>query len=138
MVRLLKRRARTGALGFLENAVMEIVWSSGDASVREVTEKLARPLAYTTVMTTLDRLYKKGLLVRRKFERAFVYSPRLSREAWQRECAGEMVSGFLAAQSSDALISCLVETVGDLDQALLDQLERKVREKRLELGRRKS
>lgn len=136
-MRFLKRRARTGALGYLEIAVMEILWSTGVASVREVAEKLARPLAYTTVMTTLDRLYKKGLLDRRKSERAFVYSPRLSRQDWERERAGELVSGFLAAQSSDMLISCLVEAVGDFDQALLGELERKVREKRLELERRK-
>jgi predicted transcriptional regulator len=137
MIRFLKRRANTGALGYLEIAVMEILWSGGSANVRDVAEKLARPLAYTTVMTTLDRLYKKGLLDRRKLERAFLYSPRLSRAQWERERAGELVSGFLAAQSSDALISCLVEAVGDHDRALLDELERKVREKRLELERRK-
>jgi predicted transcriptional regulator len=137
MIRFLKRRAKTGALGYLEIAVMEILWSGGNANVRDVAEKLARPLAYTTVMTTLDRLYKKGLLDRRKLERAFVYSPRLSRAEWERERAGELVSGFLAAQSSDVLISCLVEAVGDHDRALLDELERKVREKRLELERKK-
>lgn len=116
---------------------MEILWTAGDSCVRDVTEKLERPLAYTTVMTTLDRLYKKGFLDRRKSERAFVYSPRLSRTQWDRERAGELVSGFIAAQSSDVLISCLVEAVGDHDQALLDELERKVRAKRIELERRK-
>lgn len=136
MIRFLKRRARV-ALGYLEKAVMEILWSTGSACVRDVAEKLERPLAYTTVMTTLDRLYKKGLLDRRKFERAFVYSPRLSREQWERERAGELVSGFLGGRSRGVLISCLVEAVGDLDKALLDELERKVREKRLELERRK-
>ena len=138
MIRFLRRRGRAGALGYLENAVMEIIWSSGNANVRDVAEKLERPLAYTTVMTTLDRLYKKGLLDRRKLERAFVYSPRLSREAWERERAGELVSGFLSKQSGGALISCLVEAVGELDRGLLDELERRVREKRIELERRKS
>jgi predicted transcriptional regulator len=138
MIRFLKRRAGSGALGYLEDAVMEIVWSTGNVNVRDVTEKLARPLAYTTVMTTLDRLYKKGLLDRRKLERAFVYSPRLSREQWDRERAGELVSGFLAHRSSDVLISCLVEAVGDFDQALLDELERKVCQKRRELERKKA
>ena len=138
MIRFLRRRARAGALGYLENAVMEILWSAGNANVRDVAEKLERPLAYTTVMTTLDRLYKKGLLDRRKMERAFVYSPRLSREAWERERAGELVSGFLSNQSGGALISCLVEAVGEMDRDLLDELERRVREKRIELERRKS
>lgn len=129
-MRLFKRRA---ALGYLENSVMEILWSKGEANVRDVAEKLERPLAYTTVMTTLDRLYKKGLLERRKHERAFVYSPRMSRQQWERE----LVTGFFATRSSDVLISCLMETVGDHDQALLDELERKIREKRAELERRK-
>ena len=65
------------ALGPLEITVMELLWEEGESSVHDVVPKLARPLAYTTVMTTLDRLYKKGLLDRRKSERAFVYSPRL-------------------------------------------------------------
>lgn len=129
-MRFFKRRA---ALGYLENAVMEILWSNGEANVREVAERLERPLAYTTVMTTLDRLYKKGLLERRKFERAFLYAPRISRQQWERE----LISGFLATRSSDVLISCLVEAVGDHDQALLDELEQKIREKRAELERRK-
>ena len=59
---------------------MEIMWTGGESNVRDVAEKLDRQLAYTTVMTTLDRLYKKGLLERRKSDRAFIYSPRLSRQ----------------------------------------------------------
>src|SRR5438128_8928980 len=49
-------------LGPLEITVMEILWQRGESNVRDVAEKLDRPLAYTTVMTTLDRLFKKGLL----------------------------------------------------------------------------
>jgi len=44
---------------------MQILWSRGESSVREVARELERRLAYTTVMTTLDRLYKKGFLSRR-------------------------------------------------------------------------
>ncbi|MGH9709711.1 MAG: BlaI/MecI/CopY family transcriptional regulator, partial [Candidatus Acidiferrales bacterium] len=101
-------------LGHLEVSVMEILWSRGESSVRDVIHQLPRPLAYTTVMTTLDRLYKKDLLERRKSERAFFYSPRLSREEWERKRAGDLVAGFLAGPqpSRDLLISCLVEAVG--------------------------
>src|SRR5271168_2617006 len=83
-------------LGHLELQLMEILWSRGECNVREVTAQLDRQLAYTTVMTTLDRLFKKGLLERRKSERAFLYSPRLSRSDWERQRAGELVAGFLA------------------------------------------
>lgn len=127
-------------LGPLEILVMEALWRDGESSVRDVADRLERPLAYTTVMTTLDRLYKKGLLARRKVERAFFYAPRHSRAEWEQKRAGDLVAGFLAAAepSRDLLISCLVEAVGQRDEALLDELERKIRLRRKELsGRRK-
>lgn len=127
--------ARAAALGRLELSVMEIMWSRGEATVRDVVADLARPLAYTTVMTTLDRLYKKNLLDRRKEERAFRYSPRFSRGDWERKRADDLLAGFLEGSqpSRELLISCLVEAVGQYDQALLDELEKKVRAKRREL-----
>jgi predicted transcriptional regulator len=118
---------------------MDVMWSAGESNVRDVAEKLGRPLAYTTVMTTLDRLFKKGVLDRRKSERAFIYSPRLSRLDWERERAGELVAGFFAGPkpSSELLISCFLDEVGR-DARLLDELERKIKLKRKELDRRKS
>jgi len=130
--------ASPNPLGPLEIAVMELLWADGESSVHDVVRKLGRPLAYTTVMTTLDRLFKKGLLDRRKSERAFFYSPRFSRDQWEHRRAGEFVAGFLAGPqpSGDLLISCLVEAVGGQDEALLDELERRIRLKRKELSRR--
>ncbi len=126
-------------LGHLEMKVMEIVWERGDSNVHEVMQRLDRPLAYTTIMTTLDRLFKKGLLDRRRAERAFVYSPRLTRRAWEQQRAGDLVSGFLSGPrpSGELLISCLVEAVGEQDESLLDDLERKIKLKRKELVRRR-
>jgi len=135
-MQFLKSRAAAG-LGPLETAVMEILWTHGELNVHEVGQRLARPLAYTTVMTTLDRLYKKELLNRRKSERAFLYSPSLSRADWDRRRAGEFLADFLEAprSSSDLLISCLVDAVGH-DETLLDELERKIRIRRKELAKR--
>jgi predicted transcriptional regulator len=126
-------------LGPLEILVMETLWRHGEANVRDVAERIERPLAYTTVMTTLDRLYKKGLLERRKEQRAFYYAPRHSRAEWEQKRAGDLVAGFLASAepSRDLLISCLVEAVGQHDEALLDELERKIRLRRKDLARRK-
>jgi len=123
------------ALGHLELKVMEILWAHGESSVHEVVRRLGRPLAYTTVMTTLDRLFKKDLLLRRKSERAFLYAPRWTRQEWEQKRAGEFVAGFLASPqaSGDLLISSLVDAVGQYDTALLDELERKIRTKRREL-----
>ena len=126
-------------MGHLEITVMGIVWAHGESSVHDVVAKLPRSLAYTTVMTTLDRLFKKGLLDRRKSDRAFLYAPRLTRAEWERKRAGDFLAEFLAGPqpSGDLLISCLVDAVGEQDAALLDELERKIRVKRKELDRRR-
>lgn len=124
-------------LGPLEVDVMETVWSFGPSNVRDVVGRMERKLAYTTVMTTLDRLYKKGLLNREMTDRAFVYSARLTREDWDRRRAGEMMTGFLTgpAESRELLLSCLVDAVGSHDAMLLDELEKKIRRKRQELAK---
>jgi len=138
-MRLFKNRVSAAQpLGPLEVTVMEILWTHGENNVRDVVDRLGRPLAYTTVMTTLDRLYKKGLLARRKSERAFFYSPVLSRTEWEHKRTGDFVAGFLsvAEPSRELLLSCLVEAVGQHDEALLDELERKIKLRRKELSRR--
>jgi len=125
-------------LGHLELTVMQILWDCGESNVRDVAGRLDRPLAYTTVMTTLDRLFKKGLLARRKEDRAFVYSPKYSRGEWDVKRTGELINGLLAPdRSGEILISCLVDAVGQHDATLLDELERKIRLKRRELDRRR-
>jgi predicted transcriptional regulator len=145
MIRFLRRRgahrnpAGSPDLGPLENTVMEILWEGGEWNVHQVTQRIERPLAYTTVMTTLDRLYKKGLLDRRKSERAYFYSPRMTHEQWERQVAAEFVAGYLAGPrpAGELLISCLVDAVGQRNEALLDALEKKIRMKRKELDRRR-
>lgn len=136
MIRFWKNRS--DVLGHLETAVMEILWRQGESTVNDVTGKLNRPLAYTTVMTTLDRLFKKGLLDRHKSERAFIYSPRLSRQQWEQQQAGDLVAAFLAGgkPSGQLLFSCLVDAAAERDQALLDELEKTIRKKRIELQRK--
>ena len=123
-------------LGPLEFDVMEIVWKFGLSNVRDVVGRLERKLAYTTVMTTLDRLYKKGFLERTMADRAFLYAARLSRVEWDRRRAGEMVAGFLAGskESRHLLLSCLVDAVSTHDAMLLDELEQKIQRKREELA----
>ena len=126
-------------LGPLEEDVMDVVWRLGAGNVRDVVRHMERNLAYTTIMTTLDRLYKKGLLDRELTDRAFVYSAKVTREEWDRRRAGEMMAGCLQGpeESQHLLLSCLVDAVGTHDAMLLDELERKIRNKREELARAK-
>lgn len=120
------------ALGRLERAVMDTVWQRVDLSVRDVQRLLDRPVAYTTVMTTLDRLYKKGLVSRRREGRAFVYAAAIQRHELEASMTTGLLNGMLAGGSRAAqpFLSNLVDVVGDCDDALLDELERLVRDKR--------
>jgi len=119
-------------LGALERDVLALVWERGDTSVRDACEHLGSAVAYTTVMTTMDRLFKKRLLSRRKVGRAFVYHATATREELEGAVAAELVQTLLRADGFGPLpiLSSLVDAVSDRDRALLDELERLVREKR--------
>src|SRR5262252_2991314 len=82
-------------LGPLEEQLLASLWRRGNATVRELIEDDKLELAYTTVMTTLDRLYKKGLLSRAAEGRAFRYSPTLTQEELQRTAAVEGIRQLL-------------------------------------------
>jgi predicted transcriptional regulator len=91
-------------------------------------------LAYTTVMTTLDRLYKKNLLTRQAEGRAFRYAPRVTREELHREVAGVAFRQLLDSSPSATLpLSYLVEIVSERDAQLIEELWRAVESKRREL-----
>jgi predicted transcriptional regulator len=95
-------------------------------------------LAYTTVMTTLDRLYKKQLLDRVAEGRAFRYSPRHTQEELKKAAAGETIRQFLSSSPAAALpLSYLVEAVSDHDAGLLDELQRLLDRKRRQLAKEK-
>jgi predicted transcriptional regulator len=133
------RRIRVGLpLGHLEHQVLEEVWRRGEATVREMRASLAEPLAYTTVMTTLDRLYRKGILQRRREGRAFVYAASAPREEFERSVVTDLFSSLLSSDllSAQPLLSSLVEAVVGRDRLLLNELEELVREKRRELQRK--
>ena len=127
-------------LGALEREVMAVVWHAGSINVREASEQLKTPVAYTTVMTTMDRLFKKRLLARRKVGRAFVYSATATRDEMEGAVATELVQSLLQRHSTEPLplLSSLVDAVSDRDRALLDELERLVREKRRTTDREKN
>jgi predicted transcriptional regulator len=124
--------------GSLERRVMDVVWDRGESSVRDVHVALGDALAYTTVMTTLDRLFRKGVLRRRKLGRAFLYAAAAPREEMRRSLLAEVVWGLLAegALGAQPVLSSLVDVLGSRDRQLLDALEQLVRDKRRELRRK--
>lgn len=127
------RQALESALGDLEREVMEAIWRRGEeTSVREIHSIFEERAAYTTLMTTLDRLHKKGLLERRKEGRAFLYAPRVSREEFTRSVARDVIDGLLGQTNGETkpVLACIVDAVGDCDGEMLDVLEKLLREKR--------
>ena len=125
-------------LGPLEQQLLEKLWHCKSATVRELLEDGKLQLAYTTVMTTLDRLYKKRLLDRVAEGRAFRYTPRHTAEEMQRAAAGDMIRHFLGSGSSALPLSYLVEAVSEHDAELLDELQQLVERKRRDLRQESS
>ena len=116
-------------LGALEHLVMESVWTEGAGTVRDVCDRLPEgdARAYTTVMTTLDRLHRKGLLHREKEGLAWRYGAVLSRDAWEKGLADVLASRILA-QHGDIGLAAFVDAAAD--DALLDRLAELVEARR--------
>jgi predicted transcriptional regulator len=134
MAPFFQSRLSSAQLGPLERRLLEAVWDRGNATVRELVEGGDTNLAYTTLMTTLDRLYKKNLLSRQAEGRAYRYTPRFTREEFRREEAGNAFRQMLNATPSSSLpLSYLVEIVSEHDAELLDDLSRMVESKRRKL-----
>ncbi len=116
-------------LGQREREIMAVLWELGSASVQQVSEHLSTALAYTTVMTTLDRLFKKGVLQRQKKDRAFIYSAIVTAREVEGQRAAGLIRRFFSDSSErpDILLSCLVDAVHHYDTNLLNQLESKIR-----------
>ena len=125
-------------LGELETAIMELLWREPEQTVNQVEERLRRrrEIAHTTVLTTLDRMHRKGYLTREKRGKAFVYAPRYTREEFERGLAQEVL-GALLGQFSEPALSAFVDLVAE-DAGALDQLEAMIREKRREQDRKEN
>jgi predicted transcriptional regulator len=128
------------ALGSLERQVLVEVWRIGEVSVRDVYRALDERVAYTTVMTTLDRLFKKNLLHRRKDGRAFIYMPSVSEADLKQGITEDVIEGLLGhgAEQVEPVLACIVDTVSERDRELLDELDRLIKEKRRELKQKGS
>lgn len=124
-------------LGPLEQRIHHAVWARGSATVREVLLDGSIWQTYSTVLTTMDRLFRKGLLGRISEGKAFRYWVRCSPEELQRRT---IVSGFrqlLCTHDAALHLSYFVEVVSQQDEKLLDELQALVERRRAELLTRK-
>ncbi len=96
------RKAFRG-LGSLEGQLMETLWSSPiQLSVQEVCDRLGPEHNYKTVMTVLNRLVEKDLLKRDLDGRAYKYRPRLTRDDFLAEAAGDLVQGYVGTYGPES------------------------------------
>ena len=114
--------------GMLEKKILDLLWDHGAATVREVMVRLGSSHAYTTVMTILDRLYKKGALARQKDGQAWRYQPIASRG----KVLGERMANLLdqAGGESEPLLMSFIDRAEEIDPEVLDRLEALIKKHR--------
>lgn len=132
------RRATAGAerfLGPLESEVMDRMWARGQATVREIVADLGkgRELAYTTVMTIMTRLHEKGLLVRERDGKGYVYRCALSREEHRARLSKQLVRG-LVNEFGDVALAQFAAELDTVDAPHRAQLRRLAAQGRRDQG----
>jgi predicted transcriptional regulator len=118
-------------LGELETAVLEHVWAARSCDVKAVHRTLGsrRKITLNTVQSTMERLFRKGLLAREKVSHAYVYSPRQTREELGARVVEEVVSRLLQGEAVPVL-EAFVDLAARTDAANLDRLERLIADRR--------
>lgn len=126
-------------LGPLEVSILKTIWCSKKRpiTVRQVLETLkkTKPIAYTTVMNTMDRLYEKGLLDRQiqkgKGGVFYVYWPKIEEKKFTETAVSEVLSSLLE-NFGDLVTACLIEKAASKDEleSLKQQLEKIMKEKK--------
>jgi predicted transcriptional regulator len=131
-----RQKTSLDQLGRLETELMERAWARGQISVRDLHQEIGGRLAYTTLMTTMDRLYKKGLLQRRKDGKAYIYSPAMSEREYQESLTQHFFGMMLSdGRNSNAVLSRFVDAVSEADSKMLNELEQIVKAKRRNIRR---
>ncbi len=122
-----RRQPLAAVLGPLEAEVMEIIWDRGEVTVRDVYRELkrARPIAYTTVMTTMGRLSDKGLLRRKEDHPAHKYSPHVSREQYATSTVKSVVD-WLVNQFRDPAVAYFLDRVEQEDERVIEDLKQAI------------
>lgn len=96
----------------LELDCMNTLWPMGEGTVREIRDRLAerRARAYTTIMTIMDRLARKGVVERHKSGRAYVYRPRLTAQEARAHALAQVVANFFGGSKQELLLHLEAET----------------------------
>lgn len=126
-----RKHSLSEVLGPLEAEIMDVVWDIGDVTVRDVHAALStqRPIAYTTVMTTLGRLTDKGLLRRIEAQPAHHYSALVSRDQYATSTVKSVVD-WLLGHFPDPAVAYFIDRVEEEDEDVIDRLRQAIDERR--------
>ena len=126
-----RKHSLADVLGPLEAEIMDVVWESGEVTVRDVHQALEanRPLAYTTVMTTLGRLADKGLVKRIEDQPAHHYVARVSREQYASSTVKSVVD-WLVNHFPDPAVAYFVDRVEKEDERVIERLREAIDQRR--------
>jgi len=125
-------RISLDSLGQLQRAAMEAIWELGEGSVHQVREHLnGRKLAYTTVLTTLQKLEKAGWLKHRSEGKSYIYFATTSRD----EAGAGSVRGFLKRVFENDAVAMFQHLIseGDLNEDDLSELRKMIEKRRREM-----
>jgi len=117
-------RAHIPSLGELETAVLEQIWADGPSDVKRVYAAIGkrRRITLNTVQSTMERLWRKGLLDREKVSHAYVYSARHTRAELCARMVEQVVGAVLLGEPA-TLLSAFVDLAARADSENLDRLE---------------
>lgn len=126
-----RKHGLSEVLGPLEGEIMDIVWGEGEVTVRDVHSVLEsrRPIAYTTVMTTLTRLSDKGFLERRESQPAHRYTAAISRDQYAKSTVKSVVD-WLVDHFPDPAVAYLVDKAGSEDEEVVQRLRAAIEQRK--------
>ena len=121
-------------IGELELCVLERLWEAGQSDAKAMHRSVceSRSISHNTVQSTLERLYRKGLLSREKVSHAYVYTPLVSREGLASRMVREVVDTL--SQDRDGLVSAFVDIAVRADEKMLEELKHMISRYREELA----
>lgn len=121
-------------LGHLEHDILDMLWSSGEASGKEIFTAIrrTRDIALTTVLTVLERLSKKGLVIKEKGGSVYLFRPAFTRDEFTKQVSSDFFKGLFELSASGASAS-FVNILAQVDPVELDRLKALIENKKKEI-----
>jgi len=126
-----------GMLGSLEQEIMDTLWERGGMSGRNLHKHIqrSRPVALTTVLTVMERLRKKGLLKKAKYDGVFIYEAKITKDEYARGLSSKLFKDVLEISTGSAT-ACFVDALAEADPEELTRLDELLQKKKKELEKK--